>query len=101
MTVRSGKDVAALRHVADAEAGALVRGKAAERLAEEVDGAAGDRLLADDGAQQARLADAVPPHERGDPAGLGAERDAAERLRGAVVEIDLVGDECGFGHRPR
>ena len=84
------KDVAPLRDVADAETRPLVRGEAAERLAVEADFAAGDSLLADDGAEEAGLADAVPAHECGDLAGLRRERHAAQRLGGAIVEIDLL-----------
>ena len=71
-----------------------MRGEAAEHgLPSKVMVAAGDRLLADDGAEEAGLADAVPAHQGGDLAGLGGERDAAQRLGGAVVEIDILGDE--------
>ncbi len=44
--------------------------------------------MADDGAQQAGLADAVAAEDAGDLARLGAQRDAPQRLRRAVVEVD-------------
>ena len=82
------KDLAALRHVADAGARARV-GRAGERRALEEDAAAGGRLLADDGAQQAGLADAVAAEHAGHLAGLGGQADAAQRLGGAVVEVEV------------
>ena len=48
------------------------------------------RVLADDRAQQAGLADAVAAEHAGDLAGLRLERHGAQRLRGAVVQIDRV-----------
>ena len=56
----------------------------------EGDGALAHRMLADDGAQQAGLADAVAAEHAGDLAGLGMQRDAAQRLRRAVVQVDGV-----------
>jgi hypothetical protein len=61
--------------------------------------ARGDRLLADDRAQQAGLADAVAAEHAGHLADLGLERHAAQRLRGAVIEIDVV--DFSMAHRPR
>src|SRR5665213_1703878 len=96
------RDIAALRDVGDAEAGAIVRRHAAERGAVQADRAAGDRLFADDGAQEAGLADTVAPHEGADLADLGGERDVAECLGGAVIQIDVLGFEHrGHGQRPR
>jgi hypothetical protein len=49
-----------------------------------------DRLLADDRVQEARLADAVASEHAGDFARLGCQRDAAQGLRRAVMEIDFI-----------
>ena len=56
-------------------------------------------MLADDRAQQAGLADAVAAEHAGDLARLGLQRDAAQGLRGAVVQIDVV--DVQHDHRPR
>ena len=61
-----GEDIAALRHPGDAAARALVGGQAGDLRALPADAAGGDRVGTDDGAQQARLADAVAPEEAGD-----------------------------------
>ena len=50
----------------------------------------GDRILADHRAQQRGLADAVAAQHAGDLAGLGRERHAAQRLRRAVIEADVL-----------
>jgi hypothetical protein len=42
------------------------------------------------GIEQARLAHAVPAEHAGDLAGLGFQRHCAQRLRGAVVQIDRL-----------
>ena len=55
-------------------------------------------MLADDGAQQAGFADAVAAEDAGDLADLGVERNAAERLRRAVMEVDVFYFEH---HEPR
>ena len=47
-------------------------------------------MLPDDGAQQRRLADAVAAENGEDAPGLRLDRDGAQRLRGAVEEIDAV-----------
>ena len=66
-----------------------MRSHAAEHLSVEDDVAARNRLFADDGAEEARLADAVAAHEARNLAGLGLEGDVAERLGGAVVQVDV------------
>ncbi len=53
-----------------------------------VDAAFAHRLLADNGAQQAGLADAVAAEHAGHLAGLGNQRHAAQSLRRAVMQID-------------
>ncbi len=57
-------------------------------------------MLADERVEQAGLADAVAAEHAGHLAGLGGERDAAQRLRGAVVQIDGV-DFAAWCYRPR
>ena len=52
--------------------------------------AAAHRMLAGERIEQACLADAVPAEHAGHLAGLGLERHGAQRLRGAVMEIDVV-----------
>ena len=89
-TVSSGKISRPCGTIGDAAPRALIGLQACDVLAVEQDRAAGDRLLADDGAQQAGLADAVAAEHAGDLAGLGHQRDAAQRLRRAVVETDVV-----------
>ncbi len=61
--------------------------------------AGADPLLADERAQQAGLADAVAAQHASDLAGLGLERDASQRLRGAVMKVDAVDFEHSY--RPR
>jgi hypothetical protein len=56
-------------------------------------------MLADQRAQQAGLADPVAPEHAGDLAGLRFERNAAQRLCGAVMQIDSLHLE--HVHRPR
>ena len=82
------KDFATLRHIAKAAAGALMRREAGNVLPLPNDLAGTDRLMADNGAQQRGLADAVAAENAGDAAGPGGQRDAAQRLRRAVEEID-------------
>jgi hypothetical protein len=56
-------------------------------------------MLAGNRVEQARLADPVAPQNAGHLAWLGGKSDAAERLRGAVVEIDSVDPQ--HAQRPR
>jgi len=79
------EDVAALRHIGDAAARALVRLQRRDVVAFPDDAAGAHRMLADQRAQEAGLADAVAAEHAGDLAGLGMQRDRAQRLRGAVV----------------
>ena len=65
------EDLAALRHVADAEAGALVGRRLLQHVVVEDDLARGDVVDAGDGAQRRALADAVAAEHGGDPAGPG------------------------------
>ncbi len=53
-----------------------------------IDAAFAHRLLADDGTQQAGLADPVAAEHAGHLAGPGDQRDTAQGLRGAVMQID-------------
>src|SRR3984893_19537384 len=55
----------------------------------EVDRGRGDRVLADHGAQQRGLADAVAPEHAGHLARFSRDRDAAQRLGCAIIEVDI------------
>src|SRR4051794_28712289 len=93
------KDLAALRHISDAAARAVGGLERSDILAVKADAATADRLLARERIEQAGLADAVAAEHAGHLAGLGDERDRAQRLCGAVMQIDGL----GFKHhyRPR
>jgi len=79
-TVSSRKDVAALRHIGDAAARAAHQGRSGLDIgAFPPDRAGRHRMLADERAQQAGLADAVAPEHAGHLAGLGVQRDGAQR----------------------
>src|SRR5262245_16967559 len=84
------KYLAALRHEADAFSRALVGLQTGDVAAVEYDRARRNRILADHGPQQRGLADAVAPEHARHLAGLGRDRDATQRLGGAVVEIDVL-----------
>ncbi len=58
------KNLAPLRHVAETRLGAQVAGKPGHVVVVPADRAGGDHVLADDGAQKRRLADAVPTEHR-------------------------------------
>src|SRR5262245_12038797 len=83
-----GKDLAALRHIGDAAARPLVGLEAGNVGAVEMDGAAAHRMLADQRPQQAGLAHPVAAEHTSHLAGRGGELDGAQRLGGAVVEVD-------------
>ena len=85
---QQGKDLAALRHVGDPAFRPRVRRQFADVLVLPQDAAAGDRLMADDGAKQRRLADPVAAEHAGDAAGLRRDGDAAQGLRRAIEEVD-------------
>ena len=93
------EDLAALRHQRHATPRPLVGRQLGDFLVLEGDRARGDRLQADDGAQQAGLADAVATQQAGHPADRGRHRHRAQRLGGTVEEIDVLdGEHC---YRPR
>src|SRR5262245_47570604 len=95
------KNLAALRHVGDAAAGPLVGFQAGNVRFVEMNGPAAHMMVAGQRAQQAGLAHAVAAEHAGHLAGLGAKLDAAQRLRGAVVEIDSSHVEhCGSSGMP-
>ena len=70
ITVRCGENVPALRHEADAGAGAAVGGSGGDVLAAEDHLAAGQFLHADDGFQQCGFTDAVAA-DQGNGAAFG------------------------------
>src|SRR5262249_51147037 len=82
------KNFSALRHVGDAAARALVRLEAGDVGARGLNGGAAPRMLPPQPAQQAGLADTVAAEHAGHLAGFGRELDTAQRLGGAVVQID-------------
>src|SRR5580704_5088629 len=82
------KDFAALRHIGDAAPRPLRRLQRGDVVAFPGDGAAAHRLLAGQRIEEARLADAVPAEHAGDLARLGFQRYGAQRLRGAVMQVD-------------
>ena len=57
-------------------------------------------MLADDGAQERRLADAVAAENGENASGLRLDRHRAERLRRAVEKVDPVDGQHAL-HRPR
>src|SRR5712672_787987 len=83
------KNLAALRHETDAAPRPLIGPETRYVGAIERDRTAGDRILADHRAQQAGLADAVAAEHARHLTRFGRERDAAQRLRGSIVEIDI------------
>jgi hypothetical protein len=97
---KQGKDLAALRHIGDASTCPLVRPQPSEIEPIEGDRAAPDRMVTDHRAQQAGLADAVAAEHASYLAGLCLQRDGAQRLGGAIVEIDSVHIEHEL-HRPK
>src|SRR5262249_53299085 len=89
------EDLTTLRHQADATPRPLVGRQGRYVLAVERDRPGSNRLQAADGAQQAGLADAVAAEKAGHFADRGGERHRAQRLRGAVEEIDVLDGEHG------
>ena len=84
------KNLAFLRHPADAGLGAAMRRALGDVLAAPQHAAAADLGVAHDGQKQRRFADAVPA-EHGEPATLRQfERDAVEHDRRAVAGADVA-----------
>jgi hypothetical protein len=94
-----GKNIAALRDIADAGASAGVGGEAGEAFAIERDGAGAERAEAHHGAKRGRLAHAVAAHEGDELAFAHLERDAAKNAR--AVDVDFGGGDGKerIGHR--
>jgi hypothetical protein len=84
------ENLAALRHVGNAAAGAFGWPQRGDIVAFPGDGAPRNRVLAGERIKEARLADTVAAEHAGDLAGLGLERNGTQGLRGAVVQIDGV-----------
>src|SRR5712672_3185063 len=82
------KNLAALRHIGDAAARAVGGLERGDILAVEADAATADRLLAGQCIEQAGLADAVAAEHASYFARFGDERDRAQRLRSAVMQVD-------------
>ena len=94
-----GKDVAALRNVADAEAGTDVGRQPVDPPAGEGDCAGPDRQKADDGLQGSRLAHAIASHQGDDFAGADVEGHPAKYSRTADVGLDGGKLKKGLGQR--
>jgi hypothetical protein len=93
------EDLAALRHVADAAAHALVRRVVRDVAALQADRSRLHRHDAHQGLQQRRLADAVAPEDDRDLADLRVEADVAQDVRAAVVLVDLI--DLQHRYRPK
>ncbi|QTK80690.1 hypothetical protein AT6N2_C3204 [Agrobacterium tumefaciens] len=98
LNAQQRKDFPALRHVTDAALRPLVRRQPIQCRIAETDRAGAGGLLAGDGAQQRAFSDAVAAENAGDLAHLGLQRHAAQGLRCAVVEVDVV--DCQHGETP-
>ena len=83
-----GKHLPSLGDVADACLADAIARPAGDVGAVEADGAARRRLDAVDGADQRALACAIGADDRHDFAGRDLERDAGQRLRIAVIEVE-------------
>src|ERR1043166_4917277 len=83
------EDLAAFRHVRDAEAGARVRRQSADVLAAILDAAGLERHAATDRLHQRRLAGAVRSYDRHELALGDVERDAGHGVESAVRDADL------------
>ncbi|EGE57968.1 hypothetical protein RHECNPAF_3500017 [Rhizobium etli CNPAF512] len=94
------KDFASLRHVADALLGPGKGRQAIQPCIVEGDGAGRQRMLAGHGAQKRTLADAVAPEHAGNLAHLRFDRDAAQRLRSAIMQICVFDCQHPFTHSP-
>src|SRR5439155_26949871 len=83
-------DFAPLWNIGDAAARPLAGTEPRDISAIEHDAAFADRLLPGQRIEEARLADAVATQHAGHFARFGRERYRAQRLRGAVMEIDGI-----------
>ena len=90
------ENLAPLRNIAETGARPLMGRERAHLLAVPLDRARGDAVLADDGAQQRRLADAVAAKHAQDSSDFGLERHRAQRLRRAIEEIDAIDVQHGL-----
>ena len=84
------EDLASLRHRRDPEPGPGVGPEPGDVLALPGDPPAADPLPPGDRPHQRGLADAVAPEDAGDLPRLGGHRDVLQRLRRAVVEVDVL-----------
>ena len=94
---QAAENLAALRHVADAEPGDAVRRPARGVLAEDLDRALPRRRQADQAAHGRGLAGAVAAEHGDDLAFVHLERDAMQDVALAVERMDVVGAQDG-GH---
>ena len=82
------KDFAALRHISDAAPGALRRPQRGDVAPLPGDFATAHREMAGKRIEKTCLADAIPAEHASHFAGLRLERHRAQRLGGAVVQVD-------------
>ena len=90
------KDLAALRHVADAEAARAYGGSAAMFAFVEADVARAHRQQPHQALEQRRLADAVAAEQRRALAGGHLERHVAQDVAAAVVLVEVRDGKHGF-----
>ena len=86
---QAGQDAAALRHIADAEAAALMRGPLRDVDAVDHDAAAGRRQQTHDRLQQRGLAHAVVADDAERLALAQLERDAAQHRNMAIAGVQI------------
>jgi len=92
-----GEDTGQLERAAQAEAEDLLRGRAGDAAAAEVDLAGVGPLVAGHDVEQGGLAGPVRPDQAGDRAFRHGQRAAVERLHAAEGLGDLIGPQLG-GH---
>ena len=84
------EDAAVFRHIADAEAGELVRRQPGDGIAVEHHRAVARPHQAHDGLQRRALADAVAAEEADHLAGADLERDAVQDMALAVIGVHVL-----------
>jgi hypothetical protein len=97
----AGKGAAALRAVADAQAGSAVRTHGLDGSAVEQDAAGSGTQQADDGFHQRRFARAVRTEQRHRFVGGDGDGDAAQGRYRAVAHLQSLDRQQGHGGVPR
>ena len=91
------EDAAVLRHIADAEAGELVRRQAGDGVAVEQHGAVARPNEAHDGFQRRAFADAVAAEEADHLAGTDMKRNAVQDVAFAVIGVHVLDQDQRHG----